>query len=44
MKPALFLLAVAVLLAACAAPAAQPASPPAAGHDLPELTVFRSPT
>jgi hypothetical protein len=33
------------LLAACAAPtAAPPANQPAAGQDLPEVTVFRSPT
>jgi hypothetical protein len=47
MKQVILLLALAGLLAACAAPAtpvAQPASPPATGQGLPEVTVFRSPT
>jgi PBP1b-binding outer membrane lipoprotein LpoB len=45
MKQILLLTAIAVLLAACAAPtAAPPANQPAAGQDLPEVTVFRSPT
>ena len=45
MKQLLLLTAIAVLLSACAAPAAAPpASQPATGQDLPEVTVFRSPT
>jgi len=41
MKQVILLLAVVGLLTACAAP---PASQPAPGQDLPEVTVFRSPT
>ena len=47
MKSIVFLLALAALLTACVAPAtpvAPPASQPAAGQSLPEVTVFRSPT
>ena len=47
MTHVLLLLVLAGLLTACAAPAApvaQPASQPATGQGLPEVTVFRSPT
>ncbi|MFZ2361762.1 MAG: hypothetical protein WA040_20665 [Anaerolineae bacterium] len=45
MKRLIFLLVAVGLLAACATPtAAPPASQPAPGQDLPEVTVFRSPT
>ncbi len=47
MRSVLLLLVAVGLLAACAAPAtpaAPAASQPAAGQNLPEVTVFRSPT
>ncbi len=43
MKQVILFLALASLLAACAAPAT-PAAQPASGQSLPEVTVFRSPT
>jgi hypothetical protein len=45
MRQLVLFVIIAGLLAACAGPtAAPPANQPASGQDLPDVTVFRSPT